>query len=323
MAIADRLDPELAPIVAQFPVFDLTDLPTARSDYLAAMAAMAATRNPLVAVKDIVAPSRAEHPEVRLREFRPAQTTDAPLPAVLWIQGGGYVMPSPDFDDAWCQGLVLAHSCAVYSVDWRRAPEHPFPAASEDCYTALSFVVQHARELDLDPARIVIAGASSGGGSAASLALLVRDRAEFNVAHQMLIYPMLDDRNDTPSAHLVTDPNVWNRTRNAIAWKAYLGESYGTSAVSPYAAPSRMESLAGSIPASILTGELDLFRDENILFAMRLMEWGVPAELHVYPGAPHGFERIAPEAGVSKRFLADRDAILAKVFSTQPSTRQL
>lgn len=317
MAIADRLDSELAPLVAQFPVFDLSDLATARKDYLAAMAMMVADRDPDVAVTDIVCPPRAEHPSVRLREFRPKQPRAAQLPAVLWIQGGGYVMLSPDLDDSWCQELALAHGCAVYSVDWRRSPEHPFPSASEDCYTGLSYIAQHAKELNLDPDRIVIAGASSGGGSAASLALLVRDRREIAVAHQMLIYPMLDDRNDTPSAHQVTDRNVWNRTRNAIAWKAYLGEAYGTDQVSPYAAPSRMEDLSGSIPASILTGELDLFRDENILFAMRLMAAEVTTQLYVYPGAPHGFERIAPAAAISRQFFADRDAILSRVFATQ------
>jgi acetyl esterase/lipase len=317
VAIKDRLDPELAPIVAQFPVFDLADLPKAREDYLAAMAMMSAASDPDVAVRDIATQSRAEHPPVRLREFRPKQAKAGALPAILWIQGGGYVMPSPDLDDVWCQDLALAHHCAVYSVDWRRAPEHPFPAASEDCYTGLSHIVAHAVDLGLDQARIVIAGASSGGGSAASLALMVRDRAEFSIAHQMLIYPMLDDRNDTPSAHEVTDANVWNRTRNAIAWKAYLGESYGTDHVSPYAAPSRMKDLSGSIPASILTGELDLFRDENILFATRLIAAEVSTELHVYPGAPHGFERIAPAAAISQQFFADRDAILRRVFGTK------
>lgn len=315
MAISARLDPELAPIVAQFPVFDLSDLTTARENYLAAMAMMAADRDPNVAVQDITCPATAGQPAVRLREFRPLHPRTDRLPAILWIQGGGYVMPSPDFDDAWCQELALTHDCAVYSVEWRRAPEHPFPAASEDCYSGLAYIARNAQDLDLDPERIVIAGASSGGGSAASLALLVRERGEIAVAHQMLIYPMLDDRNDTPSAHQVTDANVWNRTRNAIAWKAYLGESYGTDRVSPFAAPSRMENLAESIPASILTGELDLFRDENILFAMRLMAAEVTTQLHVYPGAPHGFERIAPAAAISRQFFADRDAILRRIFA--------
>jgi acetyl esterase/lipase len=311
------IDPEIAPVVAACPPLDISDLPKARLEYHAMVEEMIRTLAPppdrRVAVSDVITPSRGEHPPVRLRVFRPAEST-APLPGLLWIAGGGYVMTSPDMDDAWCQELVVTHHCVVASVDWRRAPEHPFPAASEDCYTALAWMIRQAADSGVDPGRIVVAGHSSGGGSAASLALLVRDRAEFEVAHQMLIYPMLDDRNDTPSAQLVTDPQVWNRTKNAIAWRAYLGDSYGTDRVSPYAAPARMQDLSGSIPASILTGELDLFRDEDILFGMRLMAAGVPTELHVYPGTPHGFDRLAPKAKVSQRFFADRDAILRCVF---------
>ena len=314
MSIMNRMTPDIAAIVEMFPVLDLSDIPKARADSLAITNMLEVPVDPNVATRDLIAPGRDEHPPVRLREFRPRAATGKMLPAVLWIQGGGYVITSSNMDDGWCQELSLSHQCIVYSVDWRRSPEHPFPAASEDCYTGLSHIIHSAEELGIDLDRIVIAGHSSGGGSAASLALFVRDRAEFSVAHQMLIYPMIDDRNDTPSAKLVTDPKVWNNERNAFAWRAYLGDAYGTDKVSPYAAPSRMEKLAGSIPASILTGELDLFRDENILYAMRLMAADVPTELYVYPGAPHGFERLAPEASISRQFFVDRDAILRRVF---------
>jgi acetyl esterase/lipase len=219
-------------------------------------------------------------------------------------------------DDEWCQGLVLNHGCVVVSTDWRRAPERPFPAASEDCYTGLSWLVSSAADLNVDAGRIVIAGQSSGGGSTASLALLVRDRGEFRVAHQMLIYPMLDDRNDTLSSHLVTDREFWSRDDNIFAWRAYLGDAYGTDQVSPYAAPSRMQDLSNSIPTSILTGELDLFRDENILYAMRLMAVGVRTELYVYPLAPHGFDRLLPSSAIARQFMADRDAVLRRAFKT-------
>jgi acetyl esterase/lipase len=320
MAIVDLIDPEIAPIIAAWPiqtVANYADLLKARAEYREIFLSMlVAPLDPRVVVNDIVTPARGEHPPVRLRIFRPKGVAGT-LPAIFWTQGGGYIMTSPDLDDAVCQDLAINHRCVVVSVEWRRAPEYPFPAASEDCYTGLSWMVRQAVDLCIDARRIVIAGSSSGGGSTASLALLVRDRAEFRVAHQMLIYPMLDDRNDTPSAHLVTDGNVWNRAKNEFAWRAFLGETYGTANISPYAAPSRMQNLKGSIPASILTAELDLFRDENILYAMRLMADGVPTELYVYPRAPHGFDRLAPKAAVSQQFFADQNAILRRIFNAK------
>jgi acetyl esterase/lipase len=178
----------------------------------------------------------------------------------------------------------------------------------------LRHTITSAQEIGIDPSRVVIAGGSSGGGCAASLALRVRDDGEFTVAHQLLVYPMLDDTGTTPSSHQVTDPELWNRDLNELAWSAYLGDAYGTDDVSPYAAPTRVHDLTGSVPASILTAELDLFRDEDITYALRLMAAEVPTELHVYPGAPHGFFSYAPEAGASRRFFNDRNAILKRVF---------
>lgn len=315
MPVFDRIDPELQSVFTEKPIADLSDIHAARLQYEKLMKLMpAAPPDPGIERSDVIAPPRGENPAVMLRLFRPLGI-DAPMPCVYWTQGGGYVLTSPGMDDAWCEEMAIAHRCVVVSVDWRRAPEHPFPAASEDCYTGLAWIIAASDTLGIDRHRIVISGHSSGGGSSASLALLVRDRAEFTVAHQMLIYPMLDDTNTTPSSYQVTDPQLWNRESNHIGWKFYLGETYGSSEVSPYAAPTRMKDLSGSIPASILTGELDLFRDENILYASRLMAVGVPTELHVYPGAPHGFDRIAPQAAVSRRFYADRDAILRRVFA--------
>jgi len=134
------------------------------------------------------------------------------------------------------------------------------------------------------------------------------------VAHQLLIYPMLDDTNTTPSSYEVTDPELWNREKNKLAWQYYLGPAYGTDEVSPYAAPTRMKDLAGLAPASILTGEFDLFVDEDVTYARRLSQAGTSTELHVYRGAHHGFDRQVPRAEVSQRFFADRDAILARAL---------
>lgn len=315
MSILDRIDPQIAPTVLAMPDLDLADLAQARREYRAMEDAAPVAIDPRVTVRDLTVPARGEHPPVRVRVFAPAERTGEPLPGVCWIHGGGYVFDSAPLDAPICQQMVLAHHCIVVSVAWRLAPEHPFPAATEDCYGALAWMAADAGGLGIDPGRLVVGGQSSGGGSAAGVALLVRDRKEFTIAHQLLVYPMLDDRNDTPSAHLVTDTKVWNRSKNAIAWKAYLGERADDAPVSPYAAPSRMQDLGGSVPATMLTGELDLFRDENIAYAQRLMAAGVPTELHVYPGAPHGFDQICPQATVSQRFAADRDAVLRRVFA--------
>lgn len=310
-------------MVAQVPAIDLTDIPAARTS-LAELYALINTGGPNLSVAhtDEVAPGRDGNPDVKVRVFRPALSTTGgsaadgeALPCVYWTQGGGYVLTAPDFDDQWCEGIVATHHCIVVSVDWRRSPEHPFPAAADDCYAGLAWVVANSAELGIDRDRIVIAGHSSGGGSTAGLALFVRDRKEFSVAHAMLIYPMIDDTNTTHSSKIVTDPQVWNRTNNEIGWKSYLGDTYGTDDVSPYAAPARMADLSGLPPTSILTGELDLFVDENIGYAQRLMQVDVPTELYVYPGAHHGFDRMVPDSAVGRQFFADRDAILRRALA--------
>ena len=323
MSILQRIDPDVRVVVEANVPLDLSQLAAAREVYAQRVALMfAGPPSPEVERIDLTAPGRDANPPVRLRLFRPIGSAET-LPALYWIPGGGYVLPGEGYaaeyrmDDRSSEQTAIRNDCAVITVAWRAAPEDPFPAAADDCYAGLAYVIANAAELGIDPDRIVIGGNSSGGGSAAGLALLVRDRAEFTAAHQLLVYPMLDDRDSTASSRLVTDAQVWNRETNRLAWRAYLGAAYGTDDVSPYAAPSRMTDLAGSIPASMLTGELDLFRDENIIYALRLMEADVPAELHVYPRAPHGFDRLAPQSTLSQRFLADRDAILQRVFAEQ------
>lgn len=315
MPIMDRLDSELAEVVRQIPVLDLTDIPAAR-EALAELYAQinVAGPNPLVSTADHTAPGAPGQPDVMVRVFRP-RDAEGVLPCLYWIQGGGYVLTAPDMDDQFCADIAERNRCAVVSVDWRRAPEAPFPAPAEDCYAGLAWTVRNASDLGIDPARVVVGGHSSGGGSAAGLALLVRDRGELSIAHQLLIYPMLDDTNSTPASHMVTDPQVWNRTSNEIGWRSYLGETYGTDDVSPYAAPTRMQDLSGLAPATVLTGELDLFVDEDVLYALRMMQAGVPTELHVYRAAHHGFDRMVPTAEVSQRFIADRDAALRHAFA--------
>lgn len=315
MTVIDQLDPELLPVVRQVPRIDLSDIPEARRALHAVFAQVyTAAPDPIIERADHVAQGSAGRQSAIVRVFKPAGTEGA-LPCLYWIQGGGYVLTNINFDDQWCEQVAKIQQCVVASVDWRRAPEHRYPAAIDDCYTGLSWIVAEAEMLGIDPDKVVIGGASSGGGAAAALALQVTDRKELRVEHQLLIYPMLDDTNSTRSSQAVTDPELWNLANNRLAWEAYLGDAYGTDRVSPYAAPARREHLSGLPPATILTGELDLFVDEDIVYAQRLMHAGVPTELHVYPGAHHGFDRHVPTAAVSRRLIGDRDAALARAFA--------
>jgi triacylglycerol lipase len=210
--------------------------------------------------------------------------------------------------------VVGRTGCAALAVDWRRAPEHPYPAALHDCSAVLRAVAADLPGVDADPGHVVVAGASSGGGVAAGLTLLVRDRGEHTLAGQLLIYPMLDDRRVTVSSRTVTDPRVWNHESNHIGWTAYLGGLSGDN-VPATAAPARATDLSGLPPAWISTTDLDLFRDEDIDYARRLTEAGVPTELHVYPGGVHGFDLFAPDAALTQRFCRDRDEAFARLLT--------
>ena len=266
-----------------------------------------------VTTADRKAPGPAGAPEVFVRIYQP---TDRPatLPALLWIHGGGYVLGSVERDDLLAKHLARVGQCVVASVEYRLAPEHPFPAPVEDCYAALKWLSAHSAEFGVNKSRIAIGGASAGGGLAAGLALLARDRAEVEVAFQLLIYPMIDDRNIAPASATVPDAFVWSRENNRMGWRALLGREPGGADVSPYAAAARATDLRGLPPAYIPVGDLDLFLDENITYAQRLLAAGVPTELHVYPGAFHGFNGFVPGAEISRRFNGDRDNALKRML---------
>ncbi|WP_420715844.1 alpha/beta hydrolase [Mycobacterium sp. 663a-19] len=226
-----------------------------------------------------------------VRLFRPVGVTD-PAPALLWIHGGGYVMGTARQDDRLCRGFRSRLGITVASVDYRLAPEHPYPAPLEDCYSALTWL---AGLPAVDPGRIAIGGASAGGGLAAALALLARDRGEVTPAFQLLVYPMLDDR----SSATAENPNyrLWNTRSNRFGWAAYLGDADPRAAV-----PARRDDLSGLPPAWIGVGTNDLFHDEDLAYAERLRSAGVPCEVEVVPGVFHGFDMVASKAQVSQRF---------------------
>ena len=204
--------------------------------------------------------------------------------------------------------------CAALSVEYRLAPEAPAPAAAEDGYAAFRWAHENAARLGLDPDRIGLAGQSGGGGIAAAVALIARDRGAPSPAFQALLYPMIDDRNETPSSREVTDVGVWDRATNLLAWRAVLGDRAGTDGVSAYAAPARAGDLGGLPPAFIAVGELDVFRDEDLDYARRLVAAGVPTELHLYAGAYHAFDLFAPDARLSKSLTESWFGFLARRF---------
>jgi acetyl esterase/lipase len=230
----------------------------------------------------------------------------------MHIHGGGYVLGSPDMQHQRNAALANDLRCVVLSVDYRLAPETRAPGSVEDCYAALAWLQAQAAQRGIDPTRIAVLGESAGGGLAAALCLLARDRREWAIASQILIYPMLDDRTGRePAANRFAGEFLWPAPTNQFGWSALLGEA--GHAISPYAVPARVERLEGLPSTFIGVGALDLFVEEGLDYSRRLLRAGVPLELHVYEGAFHGFD-LAAEAEVSQRLNRDYRAALAKVF---------
>ena len=315
MTYEEALDPELAAMLAKFPALpDFRDIPAGRAAIKELMQKYPRVANIAgVQITDRMVPGPAGAPQVRLRIYTPLPGAK-PLPGLYYMHGGGYIIGTPDQeDDAVCQ-IVRDVGCIAVSVDYRLAPENKFPAPVEDCYAGLKWMAAHAGEIGVDAARIAIGGRSAGAGLAAGLALMVRDRAEIEVIYQMLIYPMIDDRTQARPGATITDTRVWNHGHNERAWAAYLNTPPGGAQTSPYAAAARATNLAGLPPAYIAVGDAEVFLDENIDYARRLGQAGVRAELHVFPGAFHGWEANVPAARVSVRAVAERTAILQRVL---------
>jgi acetyl esterase/lipase len=232
-----------------------------------------------------------------VRLFRPVGATDV-APALLWIHGGGYIIGNARQDDRLCRRFSRELGITVASVEYRLAPEHRYPAALDDCYSALTWLT---RLPAVDPARLAIGGASAGAGLAAALALLARDRGEVTPALQLLAYPMLDDRSSSGPNN--RNYRLWSPSSNRFGWTAYLGGADPQAAV-----PGRRDDLSGVAPAWIGVGTHDLFYDEDAAYARRLTQAGVPCHLEVVPGAFHGFDMVAPKAQVSQNFFASQCA---------------
>jgi acetyl esterase/lipase len=254
-----------------------------------------------VRFEDRTIPGPPDAPELAVRVYTPVAAA-AERPGVLYIHGGGFCLGSVEFEHAGALSTAHATGATVVSVEYRLAPEHPFPAGLEDCYAALRWLASDASALGVDPERIAVMGQSAGGGLSAGLALLARDRGGPKLCFQVLGIPELDHRLETASMKEFFDTPLWNRPNAIMSWRCYLGEDRGE--VSPYASPAIAADLAGLPPAYISTMEFDPLRDEGIEYALRLLQAGVPVELHQYPGTFHGSSLIA-SAAVSKRSHAE------------------
>jgi acetyl esterase/lipase len=258
---------------------------------------------------------RSEHvvpgePDVTVRVHRPKGVGGA-LPCVYSIHGGGYIIGDYGMDDALFEELCPALGIVGVSVQYRLAPETAYPGPLEDCYRGLVWTFEHAADLGIDPDRVGVRGISAGGGLAAGLALLTRDRGEVSLAFQLLDCPMIDDRQATTSSRQEGLP-VWSRESNTFGWQSYLGDLYGTDTIPYTAAPARADNLAGLPPAFVSVGTVDGFLDEDVDYALRLNHAGVPTELHVYPGACHGYQ-MAVECEISVQSRRDAEDWLRRV----------
>lgn len=309
------VDPEVAPMLDTFPPFHFTRevLPAIRQTQAEAFEQMRPTFPAYdnIEVTEKKVPGAPGDPDVRVLVYRPKNVAGK-VPGLLWIHGGGYIIGTADADDQQVKKIVTEVGCAAVSVDYRLAPETPHPGPVEDCYAALKWFYQNAAELGVDAARLAIGGASAGGGLAAGLGVLTRDRAEIPLAFQLLIYPMLDDRTVINSAdHAYVGEFIWTKESNYFGWTSLLGQEPGGENVSPYAAAARATDLSGLPPTYLTVGSLDLFLEEDLEYARRLIRAGVPTELHVYPGGFHGFN-LMPTAAVSQAFERDIMAALKK-----------
>ena len=279
------VDPELRSMLElPRPLLNLESLPRIRESFSTIRIPPSET----VAERFVPGPLNA--PDVRVLTFTPP-ISEGLVPALLHIHGGGFVVGTPELSAMGCAQIAAEIGCLVVSVDYRLAPEAPFPAGIEDCYAVLKWLHAEASVLGVDVTRIAVGGESSGAGMAAALALMARDRREIPVCFQRLDSPMLDDRTANRSdPHPYCGHYFWSAADNRFGWESLLGLSPRDAGVSPYAAPARAEDLSCLPPAIITVGSLDLFLEESIEYARRLSRAGVPVELHVYPGAFHSFE---------------------------------
>ncbi|MFD3418235.1 alpha/beta hydrolase [Streptomyces decoyicus] len=297
------MDPELEAFIPLFPRADLTDPVAERKNFAGLAAAAPAPDTTGMEVEDRTVPADADVP---VRIYRPHEAQGA----IVWLHGGGFVMGDVDTEHPWAARIAESSGAVVISVGYRLAPEHRFPAALDDAYAVLTWTAEHAAELGIDPERIAVGGHSAGGGLEAAVALRARDEEGPSIRYQLLNQPGLDDRQETWSARHFTDTPWMNRDKVTASWGHYLGSTPAT----PYAAPARATDLSGLPPAYIATAELCPNRDEDITYALRLLQAGVSVELHQWSGTFHGSQAIL-SAEVSQRQIAELAAVLRRALA--------
>jgi acetyl esterase/lipase len=306
-----RFDPELVDVIPLIPVRDWDDLESARTgldDLISAMSIQVDTAG--VSIEDRLIPGPVGAPDVRVRVYSP-QSRPGPVPGLLDIHGGGFVVGSIEMEHPLAVRLAQALGIVVVAVEYRLAPENPFPCGLEDCYATLEWMVAQADNLGIDTDRVGVYGQSAGGGLAAALALLARDRGGPALCFQFLGIPELDDRLETASMQQFVDTPMWHRANAIRSWLFYLGDEATRGEVSPYAAPARATDFRGLPPAYVCTMEFDPLRDEGILYALAMLQAGVQVELHQYPGTFHG-SAMVPTAAVSRRGAAEALEVLRR-----------
>ncbi|GAA2334959.1 alpha/beta hydrolase [Streptomyces violaceusniger] len=314
------LDPELAAVLAVVhdhvsPTITAEDIEDLRANPMFAVPDEALTRNGTVHSQNLSVPGPPGAPDISLLVLKPVGSAPG-APVFYYMHGGGMIIGDHRTGVAGVLDWAVETGAVVVSVNYRLAPEHPDPAPVEDCYAGLLWIHEHAAEIGGDPERIVVAGASAGGGLAAGVALLARDRGGPRLLGQVLMCPMLDDRFLTPSSRELEGEGVWDATSNATGWNALLGKRRGGDQVSIYAAPARATDLAGLPSAFVDVGSVETFRDEDIDYAARLLQAGVQCELHVWPGGFHGFDGMAPQAALSQTASATRTAWVRRLLTT-------
>ncbi len=281
----------------------------------------AVTRRGFFELSEHLVPATSSTPQVPVLLLRPRRRDEQPLPLLLHVHGGGLVAGTAHDDLPWAAELAAATGCAVVSPDYRLAPEHPYPAAVDDVSATFGWVVEQAHLLGVDPGRVVLAGVSAGGGLAAATALRARDRHGPRALGQLLVCPMLDDRNDSGSALQMAGHGSWDRTANGTGWAASLPGRAGGHDVPADASPLRADHLGGLPPVFVDVGSAETFRDEDVEYARRVWRDGGEAELHVWPGGVHGFDFLAPGAELSVRARAARVGWLTRLLADAPRTR--